>query len=103
MRCRQVSVYRRLFYSYIIFDGWYKEIEIFMPKKYKANVKIKNNPDGTARCVKYRVTDLIKFTRFLDQKWVGWKWFNVYSNTGVNKGEQLASFTKNKRPGSRFV
>jgi len=66
-------------------------------------VKIKNNPDCTAHCVKYRVTDLIKFTLFIDKKWEGWKWFNVYSNTGVNKGEQLASFTKNKRPVSRFV
>ena len=103
MRCQRVSVNRRLFYSYIIFDGWYKEIEIFMPKKYKAIVKVKNNLDGTAHCVKYRVTDLIKFTQFLDKKWSGWKWFNVYSNIGVNKGGQLASFTKSKRPESKFV
>jgi len=74
-----------------------------MPKKYKVIVKVKNNPDGTAHCVKYRVTDLIRFTRFLDIKWNGWKWFNVYSNTGVNKGDQLANFTKNNRPESRFV
>ena len=74
-----------------------------MPKKYKVIVKIKNNPDRTAHCVRYRVTDLIKFTQFLDEKWTGWKWFNVYSNTGINIGEQLENFTKNKRPGSRFV
>lgn len=101
MRYRWVSVNRRLFYRYIVFDGWCKEI--FMPKKYKVIVKIKNNPDRTAYCVKYRVTDLIKFTQFLDEKWTEWKWFNVYSNTGINIGEQLANFTKNKRPGSRFV
>ena len=74
-----------------------------MPKKYKAIVKIKNNPDGTAHCVKYRVTDLIKSTQFLDIKWNGWSWFNVYSNIGVNKGVQLANFTKNNRPESKSV
>lgn len=74
-----------------------------MPNKYAVIVKVKNNPDGTAYCLKYRVTDLIKFTQFLDKKWATWKWFNVYSNTGINKGEQLANFTKNKRPESKFV
>ena len=68
-----------------------------MPKKYKVIVKIKNNPDGTAYCLKYRVTDLIKFTWFLDEKWAEWKWFNVYSNTGINIGEQLANFTKKQK------
>lgn len=101
MRHLRMSVNRRLFYSYMIFDEWCKEI--CMPKKYKVIVKIKNNPDRAAYCVKYRVSDLIKFTQFLDQKWTGWKWFNVYSNIGINTGEQLASFTKNKRPVSRFV
>lgn len=74
-----------------------------MPNKYVVIVKIKNNPDGTAHCVRYRVNDLIKFTRFLDKKWAGWKWFNVYSNTGISKGVQLANFTKNNRPRLRFV
>ena len=74
-----------------------------MPNKYVVIVKIKNNSDGTAHCVRYRVTDLIKFTQFLDKKWAAWKWFNVYSNTAINKGVQLANFTKNNRPGSRFV
>jgi len=74
-----------------------------MPSKYAVIVKVKNNTDGTAHCLKYRVTDLIKFTQFLDKKWAAWKWFNVYSNTGINKGEQLANFTKNKRPESKFM
>lgn len=74
-----------------------------MPNKYAVIVKVKNNPDGTAHCLKYRVTDLIKFTQFLDKKWAAWKWFNVYSNTGINKGEQLTNLTKNKRPESKFV
>lgn len=104
MRFLRVSVHRRLFYSFIFFnDEWCKEIEIFMPKKYKIIAKIKNNPDGSAHCLKYRVTDLKKFAAFLDKKWAGWKWFNVYSNTGINKGKQLANFTKNRRPETRFV
>ncbi len=57
-----------------------------MPNKYMVIVKIKNNPDGTTDCVRYRVSDLIKFTQFLDRKWAGWKWFNVYSNIGVKRG-----------------
>jgi hypothetical protein len=74
-----------------------------MPNKYVVIVKIKNNPDGTAHCVRYRVSNLIKFTQFLDKKWVAWKWFNVYSYTGIYKGVQLANFTKDNRPGSRSV
>ncbi len=74
-----------------------------MPKKYKVIVKIKNNPDGSAHCIKYRVTDLLKFTQFLDKTWSEWKWFNVYENLGVNKGNQIANFTKNNRPISRFL
>ena len=74
-----------------------------MTKKYKVIVKINNNPNGTAHCVKYRVDDLLKFTQFLDKKWLGWKWFNVYSNLGINKGKQLANFTKNNKPVTKFV
>jgi len=32
-----------------------------------------------------------------------WKWFNVYSNFGANKGEQIANFTKNNRPKSGAI
>ena len=74
-----------------------------MSKRYKAIVKIKNNTDGSAYCVKYRFDNLIDFTRFLDSKWTGWKWFNVYSNIGKNKGKQLANFTKYKRPNCKFI
>lgn len=69
-----------------------------MTKRYTAIVKIKNNPNGEADCVKYRFNDLINFTYFLDKAWTDWKWYNVYSNSGNNKGVQLGSFTKNKRP-----
>lgn len=74
-----------------------------MPKKYRVIVKIRNNPDGSAYCLKYRVNSLKKFCDFLDRVWSDWKWFNVYSNVGIEKGIQLASFTKNKRPTSDFL
>jgi len=74
-----------------------------MSKRYKVIVKIGNNPDGSAHCLKYRVNDLKKFTAFLDQKWSQWKWFNVYSNSGMDNGHQLANFTKFSRPENRFV
>jgi len=34
------------------------------PKRYIAIVKIGNNPDGTAHCLKYHFDDLLKFTNF---------------------------------------
>lgn len=72
-------------------------------KKYKAIVKIKNNSDGTAYCVKYRFDDLLKFTKFLDSSWSEWKWFNVFSNKNENKNQQLGSFTKNSKPISKYI
>jgi len=67
-------------------------------KKYQAIVKIKNNSDGTAYCVKYRFDNLKKFTAFLDQKWSDWKWFNLYENQGINKGNQITNYTKYHKP-----
>lgn len=72
-------------------------------KKYKTIVKIKNNPYGTAYCVKYRFDDLLKFTKFLNPSWSEWKWFNVFSNKNENKNQQLESFTKNNKPISKFI
>jgi hypothetical protein len=72
-------------------------------KKYIAIVKIKNNSDGTANCVKYRFDDILKFTEFLDKKWPDWKWYNVYSNTGTTKRSQLGNYTKHNRPTSRMI
>lgn len=67
-------------------------------KKYIAIVKVADNPDGSAKCLKYRFNDLLLFTAFLDKKWNMWRWFNVYANRGNYKGEQLDNFTKNRRP-----
>jgi hypothetical protein len=68
------------------------------PKRYVAIVKIKNMPNGSAYCVKYRFDNLLKFAGFLDKTWSGWKWFNVYSNRGENKGKQLSNFTNRNKP-----
>lgn len=67
-------------------------------KKYIAIVKVADNPDGSARCLKYRFNDLLKFTVFLDKDWRTWRWFNVYANRGSGQGEQLASYTNKRRP-----
>jgi hypothetical protein len=72
-------------------------------KKYKAIVKLRNNPDGSAYCVVYRFDDLLKFTTSLDSSWNQWKWFNVYSNKEPTKGLQLSNFTKNKKPTSKYI
>ena len=74
-----------------------------MSKRYAAIVKIKNRPDGSAHCVKYRFDNLLSFTKFLDINWTEWKWYNVYSNRDINKGQQLANFTKFNRPKCKFV
>lgn len=73
------------------------------PKRYAAIVKIGNNQDGTAHCVKYRFDDLLRFTKFLDIRWSSWRWFNLYPNRGAGKGRQIANFTKNKRPSKKYV
>lgn len=80
-----------------------KRVKRNRPKRYIAIIKIRNNPDGTAYCVKYRFNDLMKFTEFLDRNWTGWKWFNVFSNRGNNKGMQVASFTNKKRPVTNII
>lgn len=67
-------------------------------KKYIAIVKVADNPDGSAKCLKYRFNDLLKFTTFLDKDWRTWRWFNVYANKGNYKGEQLDNFTNKRRP-----
>jgi hypothetical protein len=69
-------------------------------KKYRIIAKIGNKPDGSAHCVRYRVNNLLTFTRFLDHKFSGWRWFNVYSK---ETGAQLGSFTNKRRPVSKYM
>jgi hypothetical protein len=71
-----------------------------MEKKYKVIAKVGNHENGTAKCVKYNCNDLVKFSQFLDKEFPLWTWFNVYSK--VSK-LQLGSFTKYKRPTSKFI
>jgi len=67
-------------------------------KKYKVIAKINND-----KFVKYNVSNLVKFTEFLDREFGGFCWFNVYRYTKNSKGEQLASFTNKNRPQGRYL
>jgi hypothetical protein len=59
-------------------------------KKYTCIAKT-----GDDKFLKYRLNDLLKFTRFLDKQWPGWRWYNVFDNRTKT---QVANFTKRKRP-----
>ena len=72
-------------------------------KKYIAIVKIRNNKNGSAKCVKYRFDNLLKFTEFLDIKWSEWKWYNVFSNRGNNEKAQIANYTNRQKPTKSYV
>ena len=51
---------------------------------------------GKDQFVKYRnVSNLIRFTDFLDNKYPDWKYFNVYDKKSK---QQIASYTINNRP-----
>ena len=67
-------------------------------KKYTVITKIGNNPDGTAKTVKYRINNILNYVDFLDKNFSSWTWSNVFSNKGDDKGSQIGSFTKNNRP-----
>lgn len=64
-------------------------------KKYRVIAKVENE-----RFVKYNCNDLLKFTQFLDRKFPDWRWFNVFDKKTKN---QIANFTKNNRPYSKWV
>ncbi len=44
---------------------------------------------------KYHVRNLLKFTAWLDVKFPGWKWYNVYDKKTKN---QIGNFTNKQRP-----
>jgi len=67
-------------------------------KKYKVIAKV-----GKEKFVKYNVNNLVLFTKFLDRQFPDWRYFNVFRYTKDSAGEQLASFTKNKRPQRTYV
>ena len=45
--------------------------------------------------VKYTVSNLLKFTAFIDRCYVNWRWFNVYDKA---TSKQICSFTNRNRP-----
>lgn len=61
-----------------------------MASKY--NVIVKYSSD---KYLKYIVTDLVLFTKFLDKKFKGWLYFNVYD---YKTREHLSSFQQTNRP-----
>jgi len=63
--------------------------------KYRIIVKVDND-----RFVKYRTSDLLSFTKFLDESWNGWRWFNVYDK---KTDLQIASFTNKNRPQNKVI
>jgi hypothetical protein len=67
-------------------------------KKYKVVAKI-----GSDKFVKYNVNNLVLFTEFLDKKFSDWRWFNVFEYKKDGSGNQIASFTKNKRPQKPYI
>jgi hypothetical protein len=67
-------------------------------KKYKVIAKVEND-----KFVKYNVNNLLLFTKFLDEHFGNWRWFNVYDYTSEGNGTQLANFTTKNRPTKRFV
>ena len=50
---------------------------------------------GNDKFVKYHCRDLVKFAKFLDEKFTGWRWFNVYDK---DTGEQIDNYTNKCRP-----
>ena len=80
------------------------EVKKTKPKHlYRIITKIGNNEDGSAKCIKHRTSDLLKYTDFIDKEFSTWTWFNVFSNKGINEGEKLASFSKFNRPHTRKI
>ena len=50
--------------------------------------------------VKYRCSDLLSFTSFLDKSYPGWRWFNVFDKkTKV----QIGNFTNKIRPQKKHI
>lgn len=50
--------------------------------------------------VKYHTTDLLSFTKFLDNKYPDWRYFNVYDK---ESRLQVGNYTKNNRPAQKHL
>lgn len=51
---------------------------------------------GNDKFVKYRCNDLNNFTKFIVNKYPEFRFSNIFSNTGTNKGMLIYTFGKNK-------
>lgn len=74
--------------------------------KYYIKAKINSRKiwiDGKEhdRLIWLHSNDLLSLADHLDNKYPEWLWFNVYDN--MNKDQQIASFTKYKRPVHKLV
>jgi hypothetical protein len=67
-------------------------------KKYKVIAKV-----GNEKFVKYNVTNLVLFSKFLDQEFPDWRFFNVFAYTKDESGPQIANYTRNNRPSTSKV
>ena len=71
--------------------------------RYAVIVKCDEGRGNEASFKKWRTSDLVNLTQFLDTYHRNWLWFNVYSNRGINKGIQLENFTRYRRPTQRVI
>ena len=62
-------------------------------KKYKVIAKVNND-----KFVKYHINNLLSFTTFLDTKYPEWRYFNVFNTNG----QQIANYTKNNIPVTKW-
>lgn len=71
-----------------------------MKKKitYLVEVKIADRDNGSPIMKVWHVNNLLSFTKFLNEKYKGWKWFNVKDK---DTGFRLASFTISSPPLTR--
>lgn len=71
--------------------------------RYAVIVKCDKGAGKTASFKKWRTSDLVKLVQFLDTYHRSWLWFNVFSNRGINKGTQIANYTRYSRPTCRTI
>ncbi len=64
-------------------------------KKYQVIAKVSSD-----KFVKYHVNNLLSFTKFLDEKFIGWRYFNVFD---IRTGQQLSNFTTKCRPDKKTL
>jgi ABC-type uncharacterized transport system permease subunit len=64
-------------------------------KRFRIIVKI-----SAQKFVRYKSNNLLAFTTFLDKKYPGWCWFNVYH---YDTRTQISSFTNKDRPRYPYI